>query len=38
MYIENHGDMNFKNFKTGDTGNLKLKKRGWTGKVYIFNF
>lgn len=29
MYLENYGEMPFKNGKTGDTGQLTLKKRGW---------
>ncbi len=32
MYVENFGEMPFSNAKTGDTGELNLKKRGWTGK------
>jgi len=32
MYIENYGEMPFNNTKTGDTAELNLKKRGWTGK------
>ena len=31
-YIENYGDMAFKNLKTGDTASLHLKKRGWGGR------
>jgi hypothetical protein len=33
MYIDHVGDMNFKNFSTGDTAVLTLKERGWNNKV-----
>jgi len=32
MYIDNIGEMPFTNHKTGDTGLIILKKRGWGGK------
>ena len=32
MYVDNHGDIAFKNHKTGDTAVLHLKRRGWGGK------
>lgn len=32
MYVDNYGDMPFSNAKTGDTGQLTLKKRGWGDK------
>ena len=32
MYIDNVGEMPFKNHTNGDTGLISLKKRGWSGK------
>ena len=32
MYLENHGEMNYTNLKTNETGVLRLKKRGWNNK------
>ena len=29
MYVENYGEIPYENLKTGDTGQLTLKKRGW---------
>jgi len=36
MYIEHHGEFSFSNSTTGDSGTLKLEKRGWGGSnAYI---
>jgi hypothetical protein len=32
MYIDNYGDMTFKNYATQDTGVLTLTKKGWNNK------
>jgi hypothetical protein len=32
MYIDHHGDMDFKNYTTGDVGVLTLKQKGWTDR------
>lgn len=34
IYIDNHGKMEFKNYTTGDTGELNLTQRGWSGGGY----